>query len=65
MIKLRVTQIFMVILMLALFCTMIVGIAWLFDKKPENLYTVWKYLGGATLIAFLIQLLFGAKIEFK
>lgn len=65
MLKIRITQIFMTTLMLTLFCTMIVGAAWLFDYKPKNLYFLWKCLGGILAFILILQFLFGAKIELK
>ncbi len=65
MIRLRITQIFMLFLMLTLLTTFIVGIAWLFDSTPNNLIAVWKFLGGCLAVSFLFQLLFGAKINWK
>jgi len=52
-------------LVLTIFCTMIVGIAWVFDSAPNNLYTVWEFLGSCLAVSFLFHLLFGAKITFK
>lgn len=65
MIKFRITQIFLIILTITIFCSLIVGIAWLFNSQPANLYYVWKKLGFLLALAFVFQLLFGAKIEFK
>lgn len=63
--KTRITQIFMTLVILTLFCSIIVGIAWLFDSKPNNLYIVWEFLGSCLAVSSLFQLLFGAKINFK
>lgn len=65
MIRYRITQIFSMFLVLTVFCTMILGISWLFDSEPDNLYTVWKFLGSCLAVSFLFQLLFGVKITFK
>jgi len=65
MIRYRITQIFAMLLVITLFTTIIVGIAWLFNAQPENLYKIWKFLGGCLAIAFVFQLLFGVKIDFK
>lgn len=65
MIKLRITQIFLMLFIITVFTTMIVGIAWLFDSQPKNLIRVWKMMLNALSIYFLFQLLFGAKITFK
>lgn len=53
------------LLVLTLLTSFIVGIAWLFDSEPTNLYLVWKFLGSSLAVSFLFQLLFGAKIEWK
>lgn len=63
--KILITKVFGFILVMTLFVTMIVGISWLFDYKPNNLYMVWKFLYNSLLISFLFQLLFGEKITFK
>jgi hypothetical protein len=65
MIRFRITQVFMIILVLTIFCSMIVGICWLFDSKPINLYIVWRFLIGCLTGSFLVQLLFGTTITFK
>lgn len=61
MIRLRITQIFALTFM----TTFVVGIAYLFDSYPTNLYKVWKFLGSYLAVSFLFQLLFGAKITWK
>lgn len=60
-----ITKIFAMLLVLTLLTSFIVGIAWLFDSEPTNLYLVWKFLGSSLAVSFLFQLLFGAKIEWK
>ena len=65
MIRLRITQVFTILLIITLFTTFIVGIAWLFDATPNNLIRVWKFLGCCLAVSFLFQLLFGAPITFK
>lgn len=42
-----------------LFITLIVGIAWLFDSKPNNLYFVWHVGLKTTTVSFLFFILFG------
>lgn len=65
MIRLRITQIFAVFFTLTFFTTIIVGIAYLFDSEPKNLYRFWKFLGNCLVVSFLFQLLFGVKITWK
>jgi len=65
MIKVRITQIFLMLFVITVFTTIIIGIAWLFDSHPKNLIRVWKIMIDALSISFLFQLLFGAKITFK
>ena len=65
MIKLRITQIFLMLFMITVFTTMIVGIAWLFDSHPKNLIRVWKMMLTTLSISFIFQILFGAKITYK
>jgi hypothetical protein len=60
-----ITGVFFILLWATLVVTMFVGIAWLFDCKPNNLYLVWRFLGSCLLVSFLFQLLFGAKIELR
>lgn len=61
--KFIITRIFLLSLVLTLICTFIVGIAWMFDYKPNNLYLIWKFLGSCLVVSALFQILFGAKIE--
>jgi len=65
MIRLRITQIFMMLGMITFIITFIVGLAWLFDTTPDNLIKVWKFVGSCFAVSLLFQLLFGAPITFK
>ena len=56
---------FLLLLVLTLIVTVIVGVAWLFDYKPNNLYFVWSILYKSLTVSFLFHLLFGAEIKFK
>lgn len=63
--KHKITQLFVLLLVLWLFCSMIVGIAWLFDCEPKNLYFVWEKISIILSVSFLFNLLFGVPIKFK
>lgn len=65
MIKLRITQIFLMLFVITVFTTIMVGLAWLFDATPKNSIRVWKMMLNALSISFIFQLLFGQKITFK
>jgi len=65
MIRLRITQIFMMLGMITFIITVIVGLAWLFDATPVNLIKVWKFVGSCFAVSLLFQALFGAPITFK
>ena len=41
--------------------TIIVGVCWLFDFYPNNLYYVWGICYKNLAVSFLFHLLFGAK----
>jgi len=56
-----ITHIFEFLLALTLFITCIVGLVWLFDYKPNNLYLVWRYCYNSLAVSFLFYLLFGEK----
>ena len=52
---------FEILITLSLLVTIVVGIAWLFDSKPDNLYSVWKFLGNCLIISLLFFILFGGR----
>jgi hypothetical protein len=54
-----ITAIFALILSVTLVVTFIVGLAWLFDFKPKNLYLVWEICYSSLAVSFLLFLLFG------
>jgi len=54
-----ITAIFSLLLILTFWLTVIVGIAWLFDYKPDNLYFVWGVCYKSLIVSFLFYLLFG------
>jgi len=58
-----ITGTFTFILILTSIITLLVGIAWLFDCKPNNLYLVWKYSYNSLTVSFLFYILFGGKKE--
>ena len=52
-----------IIITFFLLISIIVGFAWLFDSKPDNLYSVWEFLGSCLVISLLFFILFGGKIK--
>jgi len=63
--RLFITKLFLITLVVTIFTTMLVGIAWLFNSQPENLHRVWHFLGNCCLLTSVFWILFGAKITFK
>jgi len=59
--RVYITGIFNIAVILWILCSILVGIAWLFDSQPENLYWVWMKLCNIVAITFLFYLLFGGK----
>ncbi len=60
-----ITEEFMFLLGVTSISTVLVGITWLFDYKPNNLYFVWSISYKSLAVSFLFHLLFGAEIKFK
>ena len=58
-----INTVFEILITLSILITIVVGIAWLFDSKPDNLYSFWKFLGGCLVISLLFIILFGEKIK--
>jgi len=56
-----ITEVFYGVTSLWILCSLIIGIAWLFDSTPNNLYWVWIKLCNTVIIAFLFFILFGKK----
>ena len=54
-----ITVVFALLLSLTLVVTMLVGVAWLFDFKPNNLYLVWSVCYKSLTVSFLFFILFG------
>lgn len=50
---------FEIIITFFLLISIVVGIAWLFDSKPDNLYSVWEFLGYCFVVSLLFFILFG------
>lgn len=58
-----ITGVFSLAVSLWILCSIVVGVAWLFNSQPNNLHLVWIYLRNFTAITFLFHLLFGGKEE--
>jgi len=56
-----ITGVFYVVVIAWVLCSLVVGVAWLVDSQPNNLYWVWMRLCNATAITFLLYLLFGGR----
>lgn len=56
-----ITGIFALLLTLTGLFTLLVGVLWLFDFKPNNLYLVWEVCYKSLAVSFLFYLLFGEK----
>lgn len=41
----------------------LIGISWLFDYEPKNLWTMFKYSCNVTAVSFVFYLLFGGKTK--
>lgn len=54
-----ITKVFFSFLSGTLFLTLLVGICWLFDSKPNNLYFVWHVGLKITTVLLLFFILFG------
>jgi hypothetical protein len=54
-----ITGVFKFILGVTVSITFIVGVVWLFDFKPKNLYLVWEVCYSSLAVSFLLFLLFG------
>lgn len=54
-----VNRIFKTLLTIFIVLSIIVGVAWLFDSEPSNLYTVWKISFEALMCSTLFLILFG------
>lgn len=54
-----ITGVFAFLLVITGFFTLIVGIAWLFDFKPNNLYLVWSVCYKSLAVSSLFLILFG------
>ena len=48
-----------IIITFFLLISIVVGVCWLFDSKPDNLYKVWEFLGCCYVVSLLFFLLFG------
>lgn len=58
-----ITGLFLYILGVTTMITLIVGVLWLFDYKPNSLYLVWDICCKSLIISFLFWLLFGKRLE--
>jgi len=54
-----ITVIFALLLVITFAVTTLVGVAWLFDFKPNNLYFIWSICYKSLAISFLFFILFG------
>ena len=54
-----ITRVFAFLIVITMFITLIVGVSWLFDYKPNNLYFVWSICYKSLAVSFLFYLLFG------
>lgn len=56
-----VNKVFGTVFTLFLLATIVAGISWLFDSKPDNLYSVWEFLRNCVLVSLLFFILFGGR----
>jgi len=56
-----ITFLFFTILSITLTVSMLVGVAWLIDLKPKNLYLVWEICYSSLAVSLLLFILFGGR----
>lgn len=54
-----ITVIFALLLVITFAVTTLVGVAWLFDFKPNNFYFIWSICYKSLGVSFLFFILFG------